>query len=251
MNAARSIDAYREQIHHYAQQMALGRSDGVAAGLVRGMPVELVDMFTEGNLAKRFDKLTDACELLADDFENLDELIKAYIHEVPLAAYDTNCTDCERFLVWIGEREDLSPEQEDFIRCQRSRHAVEFVAVKKRLAFVRFQELLSMNDRLIEELGKNVKLSVHLNPVHVWSRFETRALLDDDATVPATVLFFPVGDDVRTAVIEPDAERMIRLLDRSGVMYVRDIRKLYPRNEREQVVDLIRDLAEMGIVALG
>lgn len=251
MNAARSTDAYREQIQYYARQMALGRTDGIASGLGHGMSLELVEMFTSGNLDKRFDKLTDACELLADDFDNLDELIKTYVHEVALAAYDTGCTDCERFLIWICEREDLSPEQQDFIRCQRSRHAVEFVAVKKRLAFVRFQELLSMNERLLEELGSNGRLGVHLNPVHVWSRFETRALLDDEADVPATVMFYPVGNDVRTAVIEPEAEELIRLLDQSGVMCVRDVKKLYPHAERDAVVELIRDLAEMGIIALG
>lgn len=251
MNTAQSIDAYREQIQHYARQMALGKNDGVASGLGRGMTVQLVEMFTEGNLYKRFDKLTDACELLADDFDNLDELIKKYIHEVPLSAYDTGCTDCERFLVWISENEDLSPEQEDFIRCQRGRHAVEFVAVKKRLAFVRFQELLSMNERLMGELDSNGALGVHLNPAHVWSRFETHALLDEETPVPATVIFYPVKDDVRTAVIEDDAEQLIRLLDQSGVMSVRDIKKLYPRDERDQVIELIRDLAEMGLIALG
>lgn len=251
MAATTTLEGYREQITHYAQTMALGQNGPAEAGLQSGMPADRVGMFTSGNLYKRFDKLKDACELLVEELEELEDLIKAYVKEIPLSAYDTGCSDAERFLTWIDEKADLTDEQKDIIRCQRSRHAVEFVAMKQRLAHVRFQELLSMNERLLEELDGNGKLMVHLNPIHVWSRFETKALLDEEDIVPATVLFFPVGNDIRTVVIEPECEELIRLLDQSGVMRVKDLRKLCVKSDQEQLMGLLRDLAEMGVIALG
>lgn len=246
-----SLDAYREQLRHYAQTMAVGDTRGAIAGLKPGMAPNRVAMFTDGNLYKRYEKLQNACEVLAEGVDGLNEYIEDYIKVVPLAAYDSGASDAERFLVWLSRRGDLSDEQRDYVQCQRGRHAVEFVAVKQRLAHVRFQELLSMNERLLPELDTNPRLTVHLNPIHVWSRFETGALLDDAEAGPATVLFFPVGQDIRTAVIEPEVEQFIRLLEQQGVMRIKDLRKLFPQEEQGALLSLLRDLAEMGMVALG
>jgi hypothetical protein len=231
--------------------MALGEFAVAAGHLQSGIAAEQVRMFTEGNLYTRYEKRQTACELLADGLDELDDLISQYIQEVPLAAYDGGCADAERFLQWLTRQLELTDEQQDFVACQRGRHAVEFVAVKQRLAHVRFQELLSMNDRLLEELGSNGKLTVYLNPVHAWSAFQTRALLDEEASVPATVMFFPVGSDIRTAIIESDAEELIGLLEPAGRMRYKELKKLLPAEEREGLPQLIRDLAEMGMVALG
>lgn len=251
MAATYSLEAYREQIRHYAQTMALGRTDAAAQGLEAGMVADRVGMFTDGNLYKRYEKLQNACELLADGLDELQDLVKQYIKEVPLAAYDTGNTDAERFLIWLDRHAELTDEQQDYVRCQRSRHAVEFVAMKQRLAHVRFQELLSMNEQLVPELETNARLTVHLNPVHVWSRFETKALLGDDDASPATVLFYPVGNDIRTAVIEPECEQLIHMLEQHGVMRVKDLKKLLPQSEHPALFNLLRDLADMGMVALG
>jgi hypothetical protein len=251
MAATYSLEAYREQIRHYAQTMALGRTDAAAQGLEAGMVADRVGMFTDGNLYKRYEKLQNACELLADGLDELQDLVKQYIKEVPLAAYDTGNSDAERFLIWLDKHAELNDEQKDYVRCQRSRHAVEFVAMKQRLAHVRFQELLSMNELLVPELETNARLTVHLNPVHVWSRFETKALLGDDDASPATVLFYPVGNDIRTAVIEPECEQLIHMLEQHGVMRVKDLKKLLPQSEHPALFNLLRDLADMGMVALG
>ena len=93
MAATTTLEGYREQITHYAQTMALGQNGPAEAGLLAGMPTDRVGMFTSGNLYKRFDKLKDACEMLADGLEDIDHLIKAYVKEVALTAYDTGCTD--------------------------------------------------------------------------------------------------------------------------------------------------------------
>ncbi len=251
MAATYSLEAYREQIRHYAQTMALGRTDAASQGLEAGMVADRVGMFTDGNLYKRYEKLQNACELLADGLDELQDLVKQYIKEVPLAAYDTGNTDAERFLIWLDKHAELTDEQQDYVRCQRSRHAVEFVAMKQRLAHVRFQELLSMNEQLAPELDTNGKLTIHLNPVHVWSRFETKALLGDDAAAPATVLFYPVGNDIRTAVIEPECEQLIHMLEQHGVMRMKDLKKLIPQSEHAELIGLLRDLADMGMIALG
>jgi hypothetical protein len=108
-----------------------------------------------------------------------------------------------------------------------------------------------MNEQLVGELDTNSRLTIHLNPVHVWSRFETKALLGDDDAAPATVLFYPVGNDIRTAVIEAECEQLIHLLEQHGVMRIKDLKKLFPAEEHGSLVALLKDLAEMGMIALG
>jgi hypothetical protein len=246
-----SLDAYREQLRHYAHTMAVGENSAASAGLKTGHTPSRVAMFTDGNLYKRYEKLQIACEVLADGLEELNDHIKQYIKVIPLAAYDSGTSDAERFLEWLTKHADLSDEQQDYIRCQRGRHAVEFVAVRQRLAHIRFQELLSMNERLLPELETNSKLTIHLNPIHAWSRFETAALLGDEEAGPTTVVFFPVGEDIRTAVIEGECESLVRLLEQQGVMRLKDLRKLLPHDEQAALPGLLRDLAEMGMIALG
>jgi hypothetical protein len=208
-------------------------------------------IFSIGSHAQRLRKLHEACALLADGMDDLEELIVEYVREVPLSARDTGRTDAERFLNWLDNHETLSAERRDYVRCQQSRNVVEFVAVMRRLSHVRFQELLSMNEQLLGELETNPGLVVHLNPIHVWSRFETRALLEDEDSVPASVLFFPVGSEIRTVAIEPEAEELIQTLERAGAMRVKDLKKLWPKEEHAMLRELLTELAEMGVVALG
>jgi hypothetical protein len=189
--------------------------------------------------------------MLADGMDDLEELIVEYVRTVPLTARDSGRADAERFLGWLDRHETLSAEHRDYVRCQQSRNVVEFVAVMRRLAHVRFQELLSMNERLLAELETNPRLVVHLNPIHVWSRFETRALLDEEDSVPASVLFFPVGSEIRTVAIEPEAEELVQTLERAGATRVKDLKKLWPKEEHAVLRELLIELAEMGVVALG
>ena len=242
---------YRQQITLAARSMAVADNDAVSAALAPGLTSESVRLFTEGNLDKRFLKLQSACELLADGFDQLDEQIDAYVASVPLSAYDTGSSDAERFLDWLEQSVDLDDEQRDFIAALRAQHAVELVAVKQRLAHVRFQELLSMNDRLLCELETNRKLRVHLNPIHVWSQFETRVLLDEGDDLPATVLFYPVGSDVRTVVVEADAEELLRDLSQTEPTTVTTLLRGTPRDRHGEVLNLLRDLALLRVIALG
>jgi hypothetical protein len=245
-----SLAEYRAQITACARALAVADNAVVAPFLPAGVADAAVKMFTDGNLDKRFQKLTDQLELLADSLDDLEELIVRYVRTVPLAAYDTGCTDAERFLLWLPEQRELTPAQRDLVACQRSRHAVEFAGRKQRLAHVRFQELASMAEPLSAEWGTNPELRIALNPIHVWATFETTALLDEDTDVPASVLFFAVRNEVRTAVLEADGRELVRALAISGPCRLDDLIFGGAAGvEQDELIDLCRDLAEMGLAA--
>jgi hypothetical protein len=198
----------------------------------------------------RLRRLHSACELLADGFDGLDEQIAAYVACTPMPPGDIRCVDADRFLDWLQRRVDLDDEQRDFVAALRGRRAVEFVAVKQRLAHARFQELLRHTNTRLDQLETNGRLTIYLNPIHVWSQFETRALLDHDTEIPATVLFVPCGSDVRTVVIEPTARQLIDELETAGPLHVKDLLRRTNCLEREACLDLVRQLAAVGVVAL-
>lgn len=208
---------------------------------VRLLPASAMDV--------RLRRLHSACELLADGFDGLDEQIAAYVACTPMPPGDIRCADADRFLDWLQRHADLDDEQRDFVAALRGRRAVELVAVKQRLAHARFQELLRHTNTRLDQLESNGRLTIYLNPIHVWSQFETRALLDDDTEIPATVLFVPCGSDVRTVVIEPIARQFIEDLETAGPLQVKDLRRTNCL-EQEACLDLVRQLAAVGVVAL-
>jgi hypothetical protein len=200
----------------------------------------------------RLRRLHSECELLADGFDGLDEHIDAYVACTPMPAGDIHCADADRFLDWLQEHADLNDEQRDFVAALRGRRAVEFVAVRQRLAHARFQELLRHTSTRFDQLETNGKLTIYLNPIHVWSQFETRALLNDDVDIPATVLFVPCGSDVRTIVVEPAAKRLIDHLEAAGPQRIKDLLKHCGSGpeEAENCLEAVRQLAAVGVVAL-
>lgn len=250
-------ETYREQLARLAQALAAAKNDLVRDDLAAGTDVGTVKMFTNGNLDKRFEKLQRQVEFVAGVFENLDDLLEAFIRGTSLAAYDTGASDGERFLQWLETTRDPTPEQRDYIICQRARHAVEDMARTNRVGHIHFQELLSMAGDLAAELETNPTLRVHLNPIRVWARFETKVLLDEEATVPADVLFFPIGSDIRTAVLEQAGGERIRELAAFGPITLSDWhRELTPFVETEHVSrgelgEVTRMLIDLGLAALG
>lgn len=212
---------------------------------------EAVRLLPPEQMDGRLRKLHEACILLADGFEAFDEHIAAYVACTPAPTGRSHNVDADRFLDWLETRVDLSDEQRDCVTALRSRQAVEFVAVKQRLAHARFQELLMRNARHERELESNRRLTLRINPIHVWSQFETRVLLAENAEVPATVLFFPVGASVRTLVIEPDAETLLRDLESGGAMTMADLLRRTPRDQHSECISRVRKLAAMGVIAIG
>ena len=249
MSSARS--EYRRQIARCAQALAMARNGEVEQDIVGEAPLEALAMFTDGNLDKRRLKLRDQFDLLNEAVDDLDDWIVKYIRTVPLAAYDTGSSDADAFLCWLSNRVPLTPEQQDFVTCQQSRYAVERAAEKNRLAHVHFQELHTLCDRLLPAWGTDTGLWIHLNPLTAWATLKTPALLDEDTEPPATVVFFPVEDIIRTAVLEPAGEAVVRDLETAGPCRLANLVSHRPELNCEEIVEIGRDLAELGLAAFG
>ena len=248
---AATMDEYRRQIQQCARALALAHNEKVGSYLAGGFTLDHLKLFTDGNLDKRYQKLLDQVELLNDAFENFDELVVEYVKTLPLAAYDTGCSDGERFLRWIGESQNPTAEQQDYIACQRSRHVVETVGRSKRLSHVRFQEIWSLSSQLSGELDANPKLRVHLNPIRTWSTFQTSILLDEEASLPATVLFCACGDQIRTAVLEISGQTLVSELETIGPCTLAEWARFSAVYQRDGLVEFCRESAEIGLIAFG
>jgi hypothetical protein len=246
-----AITEYREQITRCTQALALANNESVERFVLGNAPAELLKLFTDGNLDKRFLKLQDHFEQMATEFEKFDDLLERYIRTIPLAAYDTGSSDSQRFLDWLCGTRRLTDVQRDHVACQRSRYAIELAAESNRLSHVRFQELWAAHERLGAELESNENLWIHLNPIHSWGVLRTPILLDEETELPATVLFYPVGADIHTAVVEPDAEVLVRSLESRGTLHLDDLASVPLELSRGELIEFCLDLAGVGLVAFG
>ena len=242
---------YRDQIQRCAQAMSLAHVEDVRPYLPRGVKAEQVKLFTDGNLEKRFGKVLDQVELLKSAFNNLSDLVGEYIREVPLAAYDTGCSDGDRFLRWLSLTHVTTPEQQDHITCQLARHEVEMIARKNRLGHVRFQELWSMAQTLRGDVDSNPRLRIHLNPIRTSATFQTTALLDADSATPADVMFFACKREIRTSVIEMTGHEYIVTLASHGPITLKEWNCLDRAVSRSDLVEFCRDALDMGLLAFG
>jgi len=245
-------ETYRERIARLARAMATAQKEAVHPDLAEGFLPLQVALFVDGNLDKRYDKLEKQLETVAPAFEDFESLLIEYIRSVLPASYDIGASDGERMLCWLESTQQLTPVQRDYIACQRARHCVEELARRKRLAHVQFQDLLSLSESLAGELDVNEGLRIHLNPIRVWSRFETAELLEDGTDLPADVLFFAVEDYISTAAIEEDEGRVqLAELERWAPCTLGTWTALSEIGDREALAALTRDLAAMGLVAFG
>jgi hypothetical protein len=245
------IAEYRDQIRRCARTLAVAKTDIATRYLAPSESIEMVEIYAEGNLDKRTWKLNDQFEFMKEDFEKLDDWIKEYISTVPLVAYDTGCTDSVIFLDWVEENCKLTPEQLDYITCHRSRIDIEELARVNRMGHIRFQEILSATNELAAEMAINRSLWIHLNPIRVWAKFETNVLIEEDDDTPATVIFFPLKNDVRTVVLEPVAQMVIDELESKPSCKLSDLTSAFPYEQIDAVIEICRDLAELGLVAFG
>ena len=245
-----AVDEYRAQITACARSLSVAHVADVTGYLAAGNTSEMVKMFTDGNLDKRFLKLKDHLELLNGGFPEMEDLIAAYVKTIPLAAYDTGSSDAEHFLEWLQRSRSLTPEQIDLITCQRARRAVEELAAANRLQHLRFQDFAVLRERLLPEWGARPELRIELNPVRVWATFSTPVLLGEGDEPPATVIFFPVENDIHTAVLEPQAQSLIQDLEARGPSRLDDLASDCLPDVREEIIELCRDLVELGLAAL-
>ena len=126
---------------------------------------------------------------------------------------------------------------------------VEQLAEENRLAHVRFQEICSVSPGLAPAWGTEGVVLLNPNPIHVAATFHTRELLDEEDDVPASVMFFPVGNEVRTAVLEEEGRRIAAALKNAGPLRFDDLAAVEPSLDRETLVEVSRDLAEVGLAA--
>ncbi|MGE3313956.1 MAG: hypothetical protein AB7O26_02490 [Planctomycetaceae bacterium] len=247
----KAAEEYRLQITQCTQAMALAQNESVERFLKGPAAAEGLKLFTDGNLDKRYLKLLDHFEEMAEEFDGFDELVERFVRCVPLAAYDTGSSDSQRFLDWLCGTRRLNESQRDHVTCQRSRYAIELAAECHRLAHVRFQEILSTCESLSPQLDIDSPVWIHLNPIHAWGVFRTRTLLDDESELPATVLFYPVAGTIHTAVLDPFAEFIVRELEARGPARFGDLSPAPLETTRSELLKLCRDLADVGIVAFG
>lgn len=253
MNASHeSALTYRDELRRWVPALAgfqgtTGLCDALAAG---SSPIGL-KLFAEGNLKKRREALQAQLDFVAAAFDDFEDRVSAYIRSVPPVAYDVTTSDGERFLSWLERTGALTPQQRDYVSCQRARLAVEAAACADRPGHRRFQELWSLTPKLAAELDTAPGLQAHLNPIRAWSRFTTTALLDDDATLPADVLFFAAGEEIRTAALDPHGRALVEELASCSPRTLEEWAGRSQHADRRELVDLCRELAEMGLVAIG
>jgi len=250
MQAVAPLQACRRRFTSMVRRFTVRRSENAAASTIPDRRAHRVRHISCEQLDDRRRTLFDACDLLADGFDELEGLIAEYVRSVPITPRDAGDADAERFLQWLSEQDDLTDEQRDYVACQQGYRAVEFVALAQRLAHARFQERLSLNELNLPRLDRRSQLNVTLNPIHVWAVFETRALIDDDEPLPASVLFFPVGHEIRTVVVDTPAEELIRFLADSGTIRTRSLFRHWPTAERTELVAMLRELAAVGLITL-
>ena len=250
IQTARNLEDYRRQITRCARALASAQPDGIANDVAADESMTLVKMFTDGNCDKRLEKLLDQVELLQETFDDLEDVVSRYIREVPLAAYDTGSSDGDRFLGWLTRTAQPTTEQQDYIACQRSRFQVELIARRMRSAHVHFQKLRSMTEHRLDRFEDTLNVRLYLNPIRTWSVFHTQALTDDEAAVPADVLFYAFGDQIRTAVLEPPGLDAIRQLEPISPCSLDDWLEHAGQTGRDELRDIWLDAAQLGLVAL-
>lgn len=226
-----SLETYRQQLNEFAQ------------------PINEFEARQNPRSQRRLRDLKHSCSLLADGFDQFDQLISRYVGDVPVISRSSDAADCYRFLQWLESRSDLTEEQRDFIVHQQSHQAVEFVALKQRLAHLRFQELLKTRTPFNPHSAEHLSQVLHLNPIHVWASFETRALLDDEQPIPATVLFYYSRDGVQMRVISEAERELIRELEQHP-QQLRALIRQCPKEEREPLLQIISKLLEAELIAL-
>lgn len=248
-----SREAYIQNVARMVRALSMPNQHAELSGDISPQSkLSSVKMFVDGNLEKRFDKVRKQLEFVAEAFdEDFGALIIEYINDLPLEAYDTGASDGERMLVWLGEKKQLTPEQDDYVVCQQARHTIEDIARVNRIRHTRFTELHSIAEKLSDELYTNDQLQIYLNPIRYWTRFNTTALIDEQATTPADVMFFAAGKETATAILDLEGQALINELADYQPCTLGQWSALSQLADHQQLLELCVDLSQMGLVAFG
>jgi hypothetical protein len=249
MKQTTQSQSYRDQLARMVQAITGSRKD--AANEFAADPVlrRQVALFAEELADKRLDKLRNQLEFLAGGFADLPDLLKEYTAAVGQEAYATPLSDSDRFFQWLEENRELTAEEQDHVACQKARHEVEESGRTNRVGHVRFQELCSVAGELAGELTTNPRLKVHLNPLRAWAQFASPALVGEEVELPADVLFFATGNQVSTALLEPEGQELVRELERCAPCTLRQWARQADQDDPAALAAFARDLADLGLVA--
>jgi len=243
-----ALEQYRRQLNEWVAALAVADDEAVCADVAEGYEANDVHLFTEGNLDKRADILDLQLAFLRPAFDDLDELIGEYVTGTPQLAFTAGPADAATFLRWLSAAYELTPEQADHVACRLARYEVEDTARADRKAHVRFQERLSVARRLTRSLERGEAVRVHLNPARGWAKLQTREFLDDEATLPADVVFFAVKAEIRSAVLDEPVPSLLEALGDGGLTLAEWAERCGV-GAAGDLLPVTKRLAELGLVA--
>ncbi|WP_437186955.1 hypothetical protein SH668x_000328 [Planctomicrobium sp. SH668] len=189
-----------------------------------------------------------AHEILDERFNELDEYLQEYILNYPLVSRPAD--DVSQFVNWLRRKREIAPEQRDALVCMYSRRAVEITVLQRRLAHARFAFRSQTSPTHLETAPERSRAEVFLNPVHVWATLETGAMVPEYTKLPATILFFQLENEVRTVVLDAEAEHLLRYLDGKSIRLGTLFRKV-KGYQYDRMVTMLRSLVSQGIIAIG
>lgn len=158
--------------------------------------------------------------------------------------------DAERFLAWLADSSPQVVGGRIADGAGEEWSPAELAELRQRLAHARFQRRWRAGLRHLPQLSPRSRLIATLNPIHVWATVaESRPEEEADAA-PTDVLFFPVGEEVRSVRLGLDAAMLLRRLEPRGRTVRRLVRSV-PELTPAEGLELLRDLCQAGAIAIG
>ncbi len=220
-------------------------------------PVTHIDEPDQSSLSDRVDraseryaKLKSQLTLLADFFADSDAWLERYVRTVPTFEYDTGSSDGERFLDWLRQHRPLSVVENDVVCCQSARFAIETMVRLNRPRHEQFQEMCRQTAPLDLKSIDRGKWWVLLNPIHVRTTFRSSALVGRDDAIPAQVIFFPVNDEIRTALLSPVGQLLVKHLSENGASRWDELLQIVRPEQHAELLQASSDLAKLGLISL-
>lgn len=200
-------------------------------------------------LSDRATRLGSVFLYMQEAFVDLDELIEEYVRSVPWPAEDATTTDAERFFGWLCTHYGLTEEQMDVVNGERARGAVQRLVEERHDEHELFQYQWQRSASLANAWCDRRRVQLHVNPITVGATYQTTTLLDEDVGVPARVLFFPVGDEVRSTILDPTGRAIVRYLAETGARTLDELRTGLTRLDRKALVTVPKRLVRDGLAA--
>jgi hypothetical protein len=245
----KSTAAYARQLERWSRALVSDQSGDVLGESANTKSIEGVRLFAKALRQKRLQALKRELAFLADKFADLGDRLISYMTDVPPAAHEVDSGDARRFLDWIENRGSVTLEQRDFIAAERARQAVRNKVRRGRQAHLQFFELWSEQTNPDAEMW-NGRQYVHLNPARQRCRLQTSVLLGKGVPLPAHVVTFAIGPELRSVILGPKGVALMGVLADRGPCAVRQLTARTPMIGRHELMTDCRDLARVGLVAL-